>query len=333
MERGNALKKSNGIAASLQRSGIILLGAFFVVFAYTTLHESGHALAALLCGGTVSQISVNFLDLSAHVVIDGSFTSAQGALIAVSGWALPVLVTLAFMLLGRAVREPLLMMLRWISGISVLGSTLPWVVLPLIYLGGERPADDVTNFLDRSGLPPLLVALGFAALVAGGVGLIVTGRKQVPELREWLRGAEAPLASPATRRTLAVMLLLTAVLAGGLLLVNGSAPAGGVPAEYRWVAQTDLSQADPAGVVIYAFDKAEAGPFGIYLLARNVRTDFVDVTLTGPDGWSFTVLHGEDYSATEERLNPAWGELPAGHYELVLTGSPARGEIAVYVTP
>lgn len=327
------MKKSSLIVASLQRSGMILLGAFFVVFVYTTLHEGGHALTALLCGGTVSQINVNFFDLSAHVVIDGSFTSAQNALIAVSGWALPVLVTLLFVLLGRSGGEPLLMMLRWIGGISVLGSTLPWVVLPLIYLGGGRPADDVINFLNRSGLPPLLVALGFAALVAGGVGLIVAGRKQVLALREWLRGAEAPLANPATRRTLAVMLALTFALAGGLLLVNGGSQAASVPAEYRLVAQTDLSQADPAGVVIYAFDRAEAGPLGVYLVARNVRTDILDVTLTGPEGWSFVVLHGEGYSTPEDRSNPAWGKLPAGHYELVLTGSPARGEIAVYVTP
>ena len=157
------MKKTSSIAASLQLSGLLLLVAFFLVFLYTTLHESGHALAGLLAGGSVRQVNVNFFDLSAHAVLDGDFTRAQQALISISGWALPVLVYLFFLLLSHRSREPLLAALRWVGGACVLGSTLPWVVLPLVYLGGGRPADDVISFLGYSGLPPLAAALGFAA--------------------------------------------------------------------------------------------------------------------------------------------------------------------------
>jgi len=64
-----------------------------------------------------------------------------------------------------------------------------------------------------------------------------------------------------------------------------------------------------------------------------VRTGYLDVTLNGPDGLQFPILHGEDFSATEERSNPAWAELPAGHYELVLRGEPASGNVALYLKP
>ena len=327
------MKRTASIAASLQRSGLILLITFFLVFLYTALHESGHALAGLLAGGSVRQINVNFFNLSAHAVLDGDFTRAQQALISISGWALPVLVYLVFLLLGRRSREPLLAALRWVGGACVLGSTLPWVVLPLVYLGGGRPADDVTSFLEYSGLPPLAAALGFAMLVAAGVGLILRGRARLTELRDWLRSGEPPLNNPATRRTLAVMLLLAAALGAGLALVNSGGQAAAAPPNYQLAAEFDLKNASMDGTVLYSFEMAEAGPLGIYLLATGVRTSYLDVTLNGPDGMAFPILHGEDFTADEERSNPAWAELPAGHYELVLRGEPAGGTVVLYLKP
>ncbi|GAP12508.1 peptidase M50B-like [Longilinea arvoryzae] len=327
------MKKSTLIAASLQFSGLLLLTVFFTTFVYTTLHEGGHALAALLSGGTVGLIDVNFLNFSAHAVLDGTFTNAQQALISVSGWALPVLVYLIFLGITRSGRNLLLIAVRWIGGVSVLGSTLPWVVLPLVYLSGERPADDVISFVIFSGLPPILVALVFAALVAGGIALIVAGWGQVSAIHNWSRQPESPMANPTVRRTLAGMALLAAVLAGSLLWINRDAQTAVIPAGYRLAAEFDLAQADRAGVTLYAFDQTEAGPLGLLVLARNVRTDYLDVSITGPENWSFPILHGEGYSTVEDRSNPAWGELPAGRYAVVLTGSPARGKILVYVKP
>ena len=327
------MKRTASIAASLQLSGLLLLVAFFLVFLYTALHESGHALAGLISGGSVRQVNVNFFDLSAHAVLDGNFTRAQQALISVSGWALPALTYLAFLLLSRRSHEPLLAALRWVGGVCVLGSTLPWVVLPLVYLGGGRPADDVTSFLEYSGLPPLAAALSFAALVAAGVGLILRGRARLIELRDWLRSGEPPLNNPATRRSLAVMLLLAAALGGGLALVNSGEQAAAAPPDYQLAAEFDLKNASMDGTVLYSFEQAETGPLGIYVLTTGVRTGYLDVSLNGPDGMAFSILHGEDFTADEERSNPAWAELPAGHYELVLRGEPARGTVALYLKP
>ncbi|NMB69472.1 MAG: hypothetical protein GYA20_12010 [Chloroflexi bacterium] len=327
------MKRTSSIAASLQLNGLLLLVAFFLVFFYTTLHESGHALAGLLAGGSVRQVNVNFFDLSAHAVLDGNFTRAQQALISVSGWALPVLTFMAFLLLSRRSREPLLAALRWVGGACVLGSSLPWVVLPLVYLGGGRPADDVTSFLEYSGLPSLAAALGFAVLVIAGVALIVRSRGRLAELRDWLRSGEPPLNNPATRRTLAVMLLLVAALGGGLALANSGGQAAAAPPGYHLAAEFDLKNASMAGTVLYSFEQADAGPLGIYVLTTGVRTGYLDVTLNGPDGMAFPILHGEDFTATEERSNPAWAELPAGRYELVLRGEPARGTVALYLNP
>lgn len=327
------MKKSTLIAASLQFSGLLLLTVFFTTFVYTTLHEGGHALAAWLMGGTVSLIDVNFLNFSAHAVLDGAFTGAQQAMVSLSGWALPVLIYLLFLGLTRTGRNLLLVALRWIAGVSVLASTLPWVVLPLVYLSGERPPDDVISFLNASGLPPLLASLFFALLVAGGVTLIVRGWEQVSAIRQWSRQPEPPMADPGVRRTLAGMALLAVVLAGSLLAFNRNAPAATIPAGYRLAAEFDLAQADRAGVTLSAFDRTEAGPLGVLVIARNVRTDYLDVSISGPDEWDFAILHAEGYSASQDRSNPAWSDLPAGHYAITLSGSPARGTILLYLKP
>lgn len=327
------MKKSTLIAASLQRSGLLLLTAFFVIFFYTTLHECGHALAGWIFGGVVHQIDVNFFNLTAHAEIDGAFLRWQQALISLSGWALPVLAFLLFLLLGRNAREPISLALRWIGGVSLLGSTLAWVALPLVYLGGGRPMDDSINFLVISGLPPLLMALLFAAILAAGVWLAYRGRSQAFLLRDWLRAAEPPLANPATRRTLELIAVFTLALGIGLLAINDGEQTAGVPQDYQLVAQANLAQANPAGVTLCTFDRATQGPISIYLQAQGVRTDFVDVSLHGPDGWSAVILHGEGYSATHDRSHPTWGDMPAGHYDVVLSGAPARGEIAIYLKP
>lgn len=327
------MKKSTQIAAALQRSGLVLLCAFFFIFLYTTLHESGHALAALLCGGTVRHIDVNFLNLSAHAVTGGDFTPGQNAFIAVAGWALPVLVFLLFLLLGRKGRNPLLLIVRWIGGFCLLGSTLPWVVLPLVYLGGGCPADDVTNFLNFSALPPQWVALGFAALVAGGIALLVAGRRQLHDYRDWLFADEPPMADPGTRRTLAVMALLAAALAVGLLIVNGRGSAAAVPQGYRSMGVFDLAQATPSDQTLFAFDLAAPGPLGVYLAARQVDADALDLSIHGPDGWSFPLLKSGELSAGEILSNPTWQEMPAGHYEVTLAGSTTRGKVEIYLKP
>lgn len=164
---------------SFQRICLLLLCTLFVTFIFTALHEGGHALAAVICGGTVSLIDVNIFNFSPHVTYHGVFAPGQEALIAISGWALPLLSLLLFLILSRSGDEPLLLMIRWIGGLSVLGSTLPWVALPLIYMGGGRPGDDVTRFLISSGLPPLPVALVFTVLVAAGIGLVIIERNRI----------------------------------------------------------------------------------------------------------------------------------------------------------
>ena len=315
----------------LSRIALLLLTALFITFSYTMLHESGHGVSGLISGGNIRRINVNFFDLSAHVVIDGTFTRAQDALIAISGWALPVITYLIFLVLTRKGSNPLLLMIRWIAGISLLGSTLPWIVIPILYQMGRAPGDDVTHFLDLSGFPPLAVSAVFLVLVGAGVWMLIRSLNQIRQYIEWIRNPQSLLKQPAIFKGLAVMGIVAVIMVGLIGIINRGFSAEPIPEGYVQVTEVNLEQASPTGESICSFEKPDDGPLGIYLQAQKVKTDSIDVTLRGPDGWSFILLQGKGYQASNYVSNPAWGSLPAGSYDIVLSGSPAKGTILVYI--
>jgi len=327
------MQRSQNLSFTLQRIGIILIAAIFLVFIYTTIHESGHALAAFLFGGKIHKIDVNFLDFSAHTVYDGTFTPAQHAVISASGWALPVLVFLLFTVLSNKNQNPLVLGLKWISGIMVTSSTIPWVFLPLVYLSGNAPADDVTSFLNHSQLPPAAVALVFALLVCGGIALIIFQKESLNILRTWMNEKASVLTQPALRTPLASMILITVCLAVFLVVINSGEQSFSAPQGYQVIAEVNLARTDTRGEVIYTFEITEPKPLRIYLILSGIKAESLDVKLQGPDGWESILVHGEKYTASEDRINTGWDLLPAGRYDLVVTALKTRGKLSAFLKP
>jgi hypothetical protein len=86
---------------------------------------------------------------------------------------LPVLLTIVFMFFYR--RDQASVFYRVFSfflSMMPVFSILAWVIVPITYLTGCAPAgDDVTQFLDHSGLSPLLVLFAALLLFAACVAL------------------------------------------------------------------------------------------------------------------------------------------------------------------
>lgn len=53
------------------------------------------------------------------------------------------------------------------ASLTFIAQVFSYLFLPLLYLSGVSMSDDVYDFLNFSGLPPLLVALSAAVLLAG----------------------------------------------------------------------------------------------------------------------------------------------------------------------
>lgn len=151
-------------------AGLALTPALVIVV-YMSLHEAGHALAITAVGGQVTDF---VLGVNAHVGFTGvGLSRTDEAWIRVSGVLLPLLVLVPVAAL-RPARLPghLLRGAQLVTVISFAATLAPWVVIPLVSLVAVPPAgDDVTLFLEASGVPAVVLSVG-AALTLTAVLLL-----------------------------------------------------------------------------------------------------------------------------------------------------------------
>lgn len=148
--------------------GMILVFVAWL-FLYTFLHESGHALIAMIYGGHIDKMVLGF---NAHVMYSGAnFTSFGEVILNLNGALLPVLVVLiALLFYRRDIVNRLYHLCYAIAYISIAGSCLAWVSIPLLSLVTNPPiGDDVTKFMNSSGVHPIIIFL-----IALGVILLLT---------------------------------------------------------------------------------------------------------------------------------------------------------------
>lgn len=154
------MKKIRGIA-------IIIAGAIASIYVYTFLHEGGHALAGVLYGGTIEKF---VLGMNAHVRISGAdFTPFGAALFHAAGALLPLMVLSVILFTYKTgQKNTYYHIFHGLFGFGIIGSLFAWIAIPLIAIYSEPPAgDDVTKFLQTTGIHPLAVTLTTIALVAG----------------------------------------------------------------------------------------------------------------------------------------------------------------------
>jgi hypothetical protein len=194
---------------------LFLFLALFVVLSYTFLHEGGHALVGVLSGARLTTFS--FIDLNAHIGLDGNLTSPQRVLFNLAGVGLPLLVWLGFILLAPRQSNFTVEGVKVFSTLFVLSTLQAWVALPIMFIFGNAPlSDDVTNFLRNSGLPPLLVSGLALVIFISGWALLYS---RIPGVRGeliYFRRSDADLISPSMWKSSGVLaaLLLMYVAVG-----------------------------------------------------------------------------------------------------------------------
>jgi hypothetical protein len=152
----------------------VLGSAVISLFIYTFLHESGHALVALSCGGTIT----NFvLGLNAHMSYEGAnFTPVTLSILNAAGMLLPVLVLIFVALFYKRDYDNIFYRCYFgIYSIGVTFSIVAWVIVPIVYLLSTPPVgDDVANFIANSGIHPLIVMSAAIIIIVSLVGLLLS---------------------------------------------------------------------------------------------------------------------------------------------------------------
>ncbi len=322
--------------ASITSALLSLFIFLFVFFMYTFLHEAGHALTGLLFGQSLTEFDVSFWDLSAHVGMNGGeLTQAQLAIRAVAGASLPLIVWTIF--ISRVPRKAgfSLEVLKLLSSVTVVNTLLVWILLPILYLLGNAPPDDVTNFLRFSRMPPLLLSVIALILYVRGWSLFLS---KIDGLRsEFLlfRTTDSRTLLDGAGKTIPAMAGLMAFCVLTAFALNGFAGATAVdpfspPPGFGLAARIDLSTQPYANETLAQFTLTEPTLMGVFLTVRDINTSYFDLSVTEPNGFSSTVLHGEGYRA--ERDGGLWEEnLQPGTYRIVLTSRQSPGNISLYI--
>lgn len=312
----------------------IVAVALFVLLGYTFLHEGGHALFGLLFGGQITRFSVRFWDLSAHVGIQGEFSSLQSGIISLAGVGLPLAVWGLYVVLVPSSRNATLELARVAGSLGVLNSLLAWIIIPVLYLNGQAPGDDVTNFLDRTGAPPLLLSILAGAAYLAGWALLLSGRGGLRQSVRRLRSGEVDMLAPNSVRALRYVVVATvaiAAIAAGLTLYSTGANPGEAPPGYVQVAYVDLSQRALTNETVYTLALEEPGEVRFYFVLENTHEP-VELALSGPDGSRSTFLKlGEDGVIGRATVHPDPLELERGEYRVEATLPRTDGSLSVFV--
>jgi hypothetical protein len=318
-------------------AGLELLIVLFVLVVYTVLHESGHALVGLAFGGTITAFSTNFLNLTAHVGIEGNFSILQQCLLAVAGVSFPLLVWAAFVYFTPRQSNIVLDSLKLISSLAVLNTLLAWIVIPLLYLGGGRPGDDSTNFLNYSGVPPLLVTSVALLLYAGGWSFYVTRLGGVAGARRLIahyRSAPSAVVDRQALRALRILVVAGVVVAGAAIALNWyltrTNPLG-LPAGYGEVATLSLDTTGYTEADVYQFTLDQPATAGFYILLQDIQAGPVEIALVGPNGYRNTFLKfGSAFNAVgRATVHPQGLALEPGAYAIQLTVPQTPGRIVI----
>ncbi len=173
-----------------------ILGILTVLILYIVVHESGHSLVILACGGRITRFSILNAVVSSQ---GGNYTYFTSSLLNAAGMLLPVIVSVIHLLLfykekGKVgYRRTISIFFPFISSLSVLA----WFFVPIAYLAGDTQSnEDVIKFINNSRWNPVLVMILAILLFIGMVILLWKKRvvhgwiDMLKEIRESMNQAE-----------------------------------------------------------------------------------------------------------------------------------------------
>lgn len=136
-----------------------------LLYFYTFLHECGHALIGIICGGKIDRFVLGF---NAHISMSGaSYTMFTEALMLLMGVSLPIIfLVIALIFYKPKIKNNYYHIIYGYLSLMITNSLLAWIIIPLISLFTLPPAgDDATRFLSITGLHPLIVMMTSLLLI------------------------------------------------------------------------------------------------------------------------------------------------------------------------
>lgn len=154
----------------------VLVSASIVVLLYILCHETGHAAVAYFCGADTIHISITGAYMNSS---GGSYNRVTSAMLNIAGMLFPAVISIIYLLLYKREKDSLFY--RLFSFLLVAAFSMPaaaWILVPVLYMLGKAPVgDDVTKFLDVTGMNPVILILFAGGLLA--VSIFLAWRKGI----------------------------------------------------------------------------------------------------------------------------------------------------------
>jgi len=144
---------------------LLLAIAIIMIPLYIFLHESGHAIAAIMCGADNVRINILTASMSADFI---EYTPFTHLLMNVAGMLFPVIVFSIIALFYDPRKTSSLYRCFYYCIVPItVAPVFAWVLVPIIGMLYELPqGDDVTKFITNSGWHPGVVMIIALILIA-----------------------------------------------------------------------------------------------------------------------------------------------------------------------
>lgn len=166
----------------------VLISACIVVPLYILCHETGHTVIAFFCGAGTIHISITGAYMNSS---GGSYNMVTLAMLNMAGMLVPAVISIIYMLLYKQEKNSLFY--RLFSFLFTAAFSMPaaaWILVPVLYMTGKAPiGDDVTKFLDVTGMNPVFLILSAGVFLAATI-LLAWHKGIIRNYWEELRKAE-----------------------------------------------------------------------------------------------------------------------------------------------
>jgi membrane-associated protease RseP (regulator of RpoE activity) len=308
---------------------IKLLMLWLLLSVYVTLHEAGHALAAYLFGGKITHFSINLFD--ARVGYSGNLSSLQKSIIHVAGFGLPYILWLFSIIIIPANTGKKIIENIKVHSVVIIGTLLPWIVIPILYLSGNAPpGDDVTNFLEISSFNSLLLALIFLSLLV--VSFYIWWKK-TKDVKKIFLSQGKTLKLSRSGFIIIAAISLTFLLLMIFPLINNIRPEVGE--EYQILGgRIDLKGLEGSDWELLKFRVKESDApeeIGILVVGNNISADVFELELYGRNGELITTfVKSKGYSVGTVRYKKIL-KMEKDVYKIMMNGQEIEGELYVYL--
>jgi hypothetical protein len=268
-------------------------------------------------------------------MVGGKLTQSQLAIQSAAGAILPLLPWMIFIRVVPRKSNFTLEVLKLISSMAIVNTLLAWIVLPILFILGKAPSDDVTNFLRHSQMPPWLLVFAATILYIGGWILFLSKNDGLRNEFFLFNRTDYERLVAGTRTTIPVMVSVMLFCVLLVFTLNISASKNSLnkftpPQDFESVAQIDLSTRAFSAETLKEFSLENSAYVSIFIAIHNIDTPYFDLSVTGPNGFRSVVLHGEGYNAFQD--GGLWEQnLTPGTYQVVLTAYQSPGMASIYL--